>query len=176
MTLSVEEVTQADALEVERMRPWLAEFLADHLRWWSAAAGRVWSTPEIEAHIAQHELVERDVVEMREACGAKDQYVGILRDPDLIGVVYAAQRTCRYLHVPVGVVSWVAVDPKRRGEGLGRSLITAARDWMNAQGCQLQEVFVTAPNLGAVEMYRKAGFSVVDHRMLAPGVQTVPTR
>lgn len=167
---AIEAITDTSLIDAEILRPWLTEYLADHLRWWSAAAGRMWSTPEIEAHLARHELVERDLAEMREACGAPDQYVGILRDPSLIGIVYAAQRRCRYLHVPVGMVSWVGVAPDRRGAGLGRALIASARAWMDAQGCALQEVFVTAPNVAAVETYRRAGFDVVDHRMLAAGV------
>ncbi len=170
-TPQIEVATSSAAIDAEIIRPWVRAFLAQHLRWWSTAAGRTWSDAEIDAHIDRHELVERDIVEMTEACTAADQYVGIIRDPGLVGIVYAAQRTCRYLHVPVGVVSWVAVDPSRRGKGYGRALIAAARAWMDNQGCQLQEVFVTAPNRSAVQLYEKAGFDVVDHRMLAAGVK-----
>lgn len=76
--------------------------------------------------------------------------------------------SARYLGWPVGVLSWLCVEPARRGEGHASTLIEQARAWMDRRGARGREVFVTAANEGALAVYLRHGYRIVDHRMLAP--------
>jgi GNAT superfamily N-acetyltransferase len=60
-----------------------------------------------------------------------------------------------------GLVAWLDelyVVPHRRGEGLGRALLTAACDLAKRAGCAAIELEVDAPHRRAESLYRRAGY------------------
>ena len=59
----------------------------------------------------------------------------------------------------------MAVDPRRRGEGLGRALITAVCGHLAARSCAALTLLVAASNRPARALYDRAGFRV-DARFL----------
>jgi len=93
-------------------------------------------------------------------------FVGVAEATGPLGVVSATLREDRYMGVPVGVLSWLYVAEAARGTGVSSLLMDAAEGWMNAQGVQGREVFVTSENIAAVKLYERFGYRVVDARML----------
>lgn len=165
---------QIGDLHLERDRPavyaWLRSFLRWHLHAWSRAAGLHWSEAEIDDHIDQNGLVERDWDELAAAAADDGQLVAVARDSArAVGIIHAGARQDRYLHLPLGVVHWIFVEPVSRGTGVGDLLLDAARAWMQQRGLHAAEVFVTADNTAALALYRRGGFAIVDHRMFALG-------
>lgn len=161
-----------DELAPDRDKPavyaWLRSFLRWHLAAWSKAAGRHWSHADIDRHIDTHELVERDWNALLAAAGDPAQMVATARSTGRsIGIVHAREQEDRYLRMPVGVVCWLFVEPVSRGKGIGQRLLGATSAWMQERGLDLAEVFVTADNTPAVTVYRRSGYEIVDHRMLA---------
>lgn len=61
-----------------------------------------------------------------------------------------------------GEIYVVAVDPDRRGSGLGRSLTLAGLESLSERGATTGMLYVDAANTVAVELYRSIGFEV-DH-------------
>lgn len=155
--LPVRGLREADAPVVQA---WLRTYLAEHLSWWQAAYG---SLPASDLA----ELVGRD---WQELIGADPdrQWVRVAGEHRAQGIVFAEKRRDRYMGFEVGVLSWIYVDETARGQGVSTALMTAAGDWMTAQGVRGREVFVTAQNTAAVRLYERHGYRVVDHRMLGP--------
>jgi ribosomal protein S18 acetylase RimI-like enzyme len=58
-----------------------------------------------------------------------------------------------------GWVYYVATDPRRRGEGLGRRLMGAAEDWLKARGVRKLEVMIRDSNTAAAGFYRRIGYA-----------------
>jgi ribosomal protein S18 acetylase RimI-like enzyme len=58
----------------------------------------------------------------------------------------------------VGYIGAMWVDPTARGSGVGRRLLTAARDALVARGCRRLELTVTETNAAAIALYRSFGF------------------
>jgi len=56
-----------------------------------------------------------------------------------------------------GWVYYLAVDPARRGEGLGRAIMRAAEDWLAAQDISRVRLMVRTGN-PAEEFYRRIGY------------------
>jgi ribosomal protein S18 acetylase RimI-like enzyme len=56
-----------------------------------------------------------------------------------------------------GWVYYLAVAPARRGRGLGRALMAAAEDWLQARGCPKLQLMVRADNAGALGFYAALG-------------------
>lgn len=163
---------QIGDLHLERDRPavfaWLRSFLRWHLHTWSRAAGLAWTEDEVDDHIDQGGLVERDWDELAAAAADPDQLVAVAREAGrAVGVIHAGERTDRYLQRPRGVVHRIFVEPVSRGMGAGDLLLEASVTWMKQRGLGAVEVFVTADNAAAVKLYRRGGFEVVDHRMIA---------
>lgn len=61
-----------------------------------------------------------------------------------------------------GWVYYVAADPDRHGEGLGRAMMAAAEDWLKARGIWKLQLLVRGDNLKACGFYEALGFKVVD--------------
>lgn len=163
---------QTGDLHLERDRPavyaWLRSFLRWHLHTWSRAAGMAWTEDEVDQHIDQNGLVERDWDELAAAAADQAQLVAVVREAGrAVGIIHAGERTDRYLQLPRGVVHWIFVEPVSRGMGVGDLLLEASATWMKQRGLHAAEVFVTADNAAAVKLYRRGGFEVVDHRMIA---------
>jgi ribosomal protein S18 acetylase RimI-like enzyme len=58
-----------------------------------------------------------------------------------------------------GWVYYLATDPSRRGEGLGRRLMGAAEDWLKARGLRKLELMIRSGNAATTEFYRRIGYS-----------------
>jgi ribosomal protein S18 acetylase RimI-like enzyme len=53
----------------------------------------------------------------------------------------------------------VAVDPRRRGEGIGRDIVNACLRWSRLKGARKAWLAVEADNAPAIALYRGAGFT-----------------
>ncbi|QIF81326.1 GNAT family acetyltransferase [Brevundimonas sp. 'scallop'] len=61
-----------------------------------------------------------------------------------------------------GWVYYLAVDPRHRGTGLGRRLMTAAEDWLMTQGAPKLQLMVRAGNRAALTFYERLGLERQD--------------
>jgi ribosomal protein S18 acetylase RimI-like enzyme len=61
-----------------------------------------------------------------------------------------------------GWVYYLAVDPERRGSGLGRSLMAAAQDWLTNKGAPKLQLMVRADNEAALGFYQRLGLERQD--------------
>lgn len=162
---------QIDRLDADRDKPavyaWLRAYLRWHLAVWSNAVGLGWDEAAIDEHLDAFDLVEREWQELVRAAEAEDRLVAVARESARpVGILYAEEREERYLRVPMGVISWIFVEPVSRGTGVSRMLMAAAAEWMRERGLSATEVFVTADNPAAVQLYKRFGYRVIDHRML----------
>jgi hypothetical protein len=57
-----------------------------------------------------------------------------------------------------GWVYYVAVDPDRRGRGLGRAIMTAAEDWLRQAGIVKLQLLVRRDNAKAGAFYETIGY------------------
>lgn len=163
---------QIDELDPTRDKPavfaWLRSFLRWHLDTWSRATGLHWSEDTIDDHIDARGLVERDWGELVAAHDDDAQHVAVARSLGrAVGIVHCQERVDRYLQINMGVVAWIFVEPVSRGSGVSTLLIEDSRAWMKQRGHAAGEVFVSADNPAAIKVYRRGGYEIVDHRMLA---------
>ena len=149
------------------VRGWLEVFLRQHQDWWAAGYDR-------QPLAALPELVERDWQELEQAAASPQSLVAVLEVGGLevggqvAGIVQAGVRADRTMGFQIGVLQWIYVAPERRDQGLADQLMCHALAWMDTRNVSGREVFVTALNPAAVVLYRRHGFEVADHRMLAP--------
>ena len=61
-----------------------------------------------------------------------------------------------------GWVYYLAVDPARRGQGIGRELMIAAEDWLRGHGCPKIQLMVRSGNVEAKGFYAALGYEVQD--------------
>ncbi len=59
----------------------------------------------------------------------------------------------------------MAVDPSKRGRGIGRALMDAATGWTSQEGVQRLELNVYEFNEAALRLYQSAGFVTVFRRL-----------
>jgi ribosomal-protein-alanine N-acetyltransferase len=69
-----------------------------------------------------------------------------------------------WLIVDEAHISTIAVDPGRRGQGLGELLLSHAMDAARNLGADMATLEVRASNEAAINLYRKFGFQVVGRR------------
>ena len=149
------------------VRGWLAVFLRQHQDWWAAGYGQL-------PQAALPELVERDWQELEQAAASPHSLVAVFEAGGLevggqaAGIVRAGIRADRTMGVQIGVLQWIYLAPEVRGQGGADDLMRHALAWMDTRNVSGREVFVTALNPAAVALYRRHGFEVADHRMLAP--------
>lgn len=154
--------------DASRVCGWLEAWLLEHIGGWTPYYGLTWDVDEIAAHIARHALVDREWAEIVRAAGEENCLVRVMEEAhEVVGIIYAEFTEDRYLKVPVGVVSWLYVDPVWRGAGIASRLIGAARTWHAERGAAASEVFVTMNNFRAMHSYIGAGFAPVDARLVA---------
>ncbi|RDE05510.1 GNAT family acetyltransferase [Sphingomonas aracearum] len=56
-----------------------------------------------------------------------------------------------------GWIYYLAVAAERRGEGIGRALMTAAEEWLRARGCPKVQLMVREDNATALGFYAALG-------------------
>lgn len=74
-------------------------------------------------------------------------------DASLVGTVMVGHDGHR------GWVYYLAVDPVRRGEGLGRALMAAAETWLARRGVPKVQLMVRATNAPVVAFYERLGYA-----------------
>ncbi|HEY0330008.1 MAG TPA: GNAT family acetyltransferase [Rhodopseudomonas sp.] len=57
-----------------------------------------------------------------------------------------------------GWVYYVAVDPRQRGSGFGRTIMAAAEAWLRARGIEKLMLLVRADNVAVQAFYQQLGF------------------
>lgn len=163
--VSIRAMIESDA---ERIRAWLADWLAEHIAGWCEAYGLNWTATDIHTHMDGHGLVEREWQELSTAAADPERFVRlVIAEGAPAGIIYLEQRMDRYLGVPIGVLSWIYVDPSHRHRGLALQLVAEGHKWFAERKVTVSEVFVTKGNDGAVAAYGRGGYRVLDHRMLA---------
>ena len=98
-----------------------------------------------------------------------------LLDGEIAGTVMCGHDTRR------GWLYYVAVDPDRRGRGLGRRLVGVGEDWVRAAGFELCSLMVRDDRVHNISFYRRLGYRIEpdfhqddrhqDDRAVTPGVR-----
>jgi ribosomal protein S18 acetylase RimI-like enzyme len=163
---------QTGDLHLVRDKPavyaWLRAFLRWHLASFSRSAGLPWTDAQIDERIDRGGLLEREWQSLSAASQADDHLVAVVRaGTRAVGIVHATEQQDRYLGLRLGVLAWIFVEPVSRGSGAGDLLMEAAHDWMKQRGLAAVELFVTADNAPAMALYRRHGYAIADHRMIA---------
>lgn len=70
---------------------------------------------------------------------------------------------------------YVAVSPDRRGEGLGRAIMTHAEDWLKAQGVGKVNLMIRAGN-PVQKFYEAVGYETEDRTVMAKWLVEPPVR
>lgn len=64
-----------------------------------------------------------------------------------------------------GYIFDIVVDPAVRGQGTGKKLLDAVKDWSKAQGYTHLELSVLPENTGAMRLYEREGYQPVIHTL-----------
>jgi GNAT superfamily N-acetyltransferase len=78
--------------------------------------------------------------------------LGLDSSEQVVASVYVEVRGTR------GYFGMLAVDPKRQGSGLGRTMIEAAEQYCRAKGCSAMDITVLSPRTELPPYYRKFGY------------------
>lgn len=73
-------------------------------------------------------------------------------EPELVGTVMVGYDGHR------GWMYYLASAPSRRGEGIGRALVSAAERWLEALGCPKAQLMVRGGNEVAIGFYEGLGY------------------
>ena len=84
---------------------------------------------------------------------AKGTFLAADRDAALAACVYVEPRGKR------GYFGLLAVDPARKGTGLGRALVTAAEDFLRERGCGAADINVVDLRTELPPFYRRLGYA-----------------
>jgi ribosomal protein S18 acetylase RimI-like enzyme len=66
-----------------------------------------------------------------------------------------------------GWLYYMAVDPARRQEGLGRRLVAAAEAWLIERRVRKVELMIRDTNLGVAEFYARCGYAAEPVRVMS---------
>lgn len=128
------------------IRPIGAERAEECQRLHAAAFALPWSTVEFESYLADPHVL---------ADGAVTQGGRMAR---LQGFILSR------LLPPDSEILTFAVEPKRRGAGLGRRLLDAHLENLERGGARLVFLEVGEDNAAAIKLYERAGFKVIGRR------------
>lgn len=156
------------ATDEPKVSLWLLEHLVRHLQWWSSEMGPAWSASRVESHIVEHQLVQKEWAEMWEDGQLDGHFVTVARAQagEPVGLIWGSIHKDRYFRDLRGVVHWLSVAPNERRRGIAARLMDWSDIWFKGKGARSRELFVTAANSSAVELYKKNGYRTVDVRML----------
>ncbi|MCC6058841.1 MAG: GNAT family N-acetyltransferase [Thermofilum sp.] len=59
----------------------------------------------------------------------------------------------------VGVIAFIAVDPRHRGRGIGRRLVEAAEEMFREQGCDYVAASTQATNTASLRLFTGLGYT-----------------
>jgi ribosomal protein S18 acetylase RimI-like enzyme len=91
--------------------------------------------------------------------------VGIL-DGEVVACVIAGYEGHR------GWLNYLAVDPARQRQGLGRAMVSEAEARLRASGCPKVNLQVRTSNKAAIEFYERIGYSVDDTVSMGKRLET----
>jgi GNAT superfamily N-acetyltransferase len=74
-------------------------------------------------------------------------------DGELVGCVYAQRRSDGR-----GYIGLLAVDPLRKGRGVGKILMAAAEEWCRAAGCAMVDLSVVSVRTELFPFYASLGY------------------
>ncbi len=73
-----------------------------------------------------------------------------------------------------GWLYYVSVDPARRGENLGRRMVTHAEDWLRSLGVRKINLMIRETNLEVQAFYERIGYSVEPRTAMARWIADRP--
>ena len=114
--------------------------------WEAAGLTRPWNSPRADFD--------------RAIAGPDSAVVGIRAAAALIGAAMVGHDGHR------GWMYYLAVAQEHRHQGLGRALVAAAEEWIDARGIVKAQLMVRADNAGAFGFYRALGYEVQDVAVL----------
>lgn len=97
----------------------------------------------------------------RALAGQTSAVLGAVEDDVLVATVMIGHDGHR------GWAYYLAVDPDRQREGLGRRMMTAAEDWLRGQGAVKMQVMVRHSNDATIAFYERLGYADGDVVVLA---------
>ena len=115
--------------------------------WHSAGLTRPWNPPASDLE--------------RALTGPSSTVLGCFDDQTLIGTVMAGHDGHR------GWVYYLAVAGHHRGNGVGKSLMASAEDWLREQGAVKVQLMVRSTNQQATGFYDRLGYENADVQVLA---------
>ncbi|MGM1016037.1 MAG: GNAT family acetyltransferase [Actinomycetota bacterium] len=122
--------------------------------WQAAELTRPWNDPylDIERKLSVHpELFLVAVATAAEATGDEGARDSGSRAP-ILGTVMAGYDGHR------GWIYYLATSPQRRGEGIGRALVTEAERLLEERGCPKIQLMIRAENTAVTEFYESLGY------------------
>ena len=160
-----ESLREDDRIAVSQ---WLKGHLSEHMKWWSEQIGPSWSEEHILEHLREHQLVEKEWSELWADSLKEDRFVTMARSLEgkPLGVVWGSVRLDRYFRHYRGELNWICVEPQERRRGIAALLMDWADLWFKGREVRSYELFATALNRSAIELYKKRGYKTVDVRML----------
>jgi ribosomal protein S18 acetylase RimI-like enzyme len=73
-----------------------------------------------------------------------------------------------------GYIAETIVAAGFRGQGIGRALVAAAREWLVSEGADHLELQVAVQNAAALRFWQAQGFGITTHHLMLP-LQPPPT-
>ncbi|WP_395945115.1 GNAT family acetyltransferase [Brevundimonas sp.] len=105
--------------------------------WTACGLTRPWNDPKQDLRLARE--------------GATSTVLVTVEDEKVVGSIMVGFDGHR------GWVYYLAVDPDRRGRGLGRDLTAAAEAWLSNRGAPKIQLMVRADNTPALDFYERLG-------------------
>jgi ribosomal protein S18 acetylase RimI-like enzyme len=88
----------------------------------------------------------------RAVTGGTSAVLGIVANDEVVATAMVGHDGHR------GWVYYLAVDPERRGSGLGRTLMTAAEQWLRTAGVPKVQLMVRTSNEAVQAFYARLGY------------------
>ncbi|MGO4296335.1 GNAT family acetyltransferase [Glutamicibacter sp. MCAF14] len=106
--------------------------------WEATGLTRPWNDPLADARRALHEPTST--------------VLAMIENDQVVGTAMTGHDGHR------GWLYYVAVDPRRQGNGLGRSLVDAASLWLRERAVPKVQLMVRSENAAVIDFYERLGF------------------